>query len=136
MFIVINGDQCTFDSVAGTASITMSPTTITGTGLTDNLGNNLCIDGDEKSVTQTGSYINGAYVGGTVVATIDSLIDAQLSKHVSSNGKAVILCTGKYKVKFTVTIPAVNPSGPQSDLNTSYMGTGSFITANTLVESQ
>jgi hypothetical protein len=135
-FIVVDNDRCTFDKLAEAATTTVSSTTITGMGLADNLGNKLCIIGDERSVTQTGTYKTVVYskTSGTITATIDSLDSVQISKKVFSNGKAVILCTGKYKVKFSVNTPAMDPDD-KSDTTSSYMGTGSFITSNTLVES-
>lgn len=130
-YCVITNDKAIFDSSAGIATITVSPTTITGTGLFSINDNAVCIAGDENSISATGTYITSVYtVPGTISAKV-SLSSIQYSTILKSKILPVILAIGKFNVTYSVNSPAKNSNN--TDTTTSYSGTGYFQTFNTTV---
>lgn len=133
-YALITGDTATFDNTAGAATVTLSSATITGSGKFTVSGNNVCVLGDESSVITLGTYINGSFVNGSCTAIIVS-DSVTTSSNITSNNKAVLLVSGKFKTKITVTTPAIQPGSPPTpDPTLTYSGTGSFTTSNTAVK--
>jgi len=133
--IVLDGDQATFVPAFGPAVVAVRPGKITGSGTATAMGKAICIAGDEASVSVPGcAYVIGAFVGGTGTLTIQTLAPDQLARQ-TGNGKPPILKGAQFIARFAVVKPAEmpTPAGPQADPVTSYVGQGSFNTANTTV---
>ena len=137
-FILITGDKAMFNPNFGQAIITVRPGDLIGTGK-DKINQKLvCVDGDEKKVIVPGCpYITSQYsIPGTGMLVIESLAANQKAQKTKSSGKPVLLKGGQFQAKFTVMVPAQQPSTPSpiSDPNPQYSGTGTFISMNQIVK--
>ena len=116
----------------------MRPGDLIGTGKDKIDGKLVCVDGDEKKVTVPGCpYITPQYsIPGVGMLFIESLADNQKAKKTKSKGKPVLLKGGQFKAKFTVLVPAQQPSVPSPipDNTPQYSGTGTFISMNLKVK--
>lgn len=136
-FILIDGDQAIFMPNFGAAIVVVQPGSITGSGPATLDGKNLCVEGDEDSVSVPGcTYMTPQYsIPGTGTLSIDSLAGDQTAQKTNTGDKAVLLKGSNFTAKFEVQSPAQQPPpGPGSpipDSMTSYSGSGSFITTNT-----
>lgn len=131
-YCVITGDTVNFNTTADNgAVVTITAVPVVGSGLFSISDMPVCVVGDESEIMAPGTYINGAFVGGVLTATISSLIASQKSTAVKSNGSPVILASGNFKVSYKITTPAINPSGT-ADPTPPTTGTGYFITNNAL----
>jgi hypothetical protein len=130
-YAIITKDIAIVDTIAGAATVTFSPSPITGSGKHDVGGVKVCIDGDESTVVWVGTYIKGAYLGGVCTAKIKTG-SCKTSSKVKSNNKKVII-EGIFDVEVTVTSPALMPNGTP-DASPSYDGTGKFTTTNTKLQ--
>jgi hypothetical protein len=135
-FVVVNGDTVNFESTFGAATLVPPlTTTITGTGSKLTSGAIACVKGDETSVTLAGvPYSAPPFTGGTGTLTIKQLASDQLAQKLTVGGKQAILVGNKFDATFTVTSPALNPSG-SSDSTPNYSGKGSFSTSNAKLDS-
>ena len=137
-FILISGDKAMFNPNFGQAIVTVRPGDLIGTGK-DKINQKLvCIDGDEKKVTVPGcSYITPQYsIPGVGMLFIQSLAGNQKAQKTKSGGKSVLLKGGQFQAKFTVMVPAQQPSAPSPipDTTPQYSGTGTFISMNQIVK--
>ena len=137
-YILITGDKAMFNPNFGQAIVTVRPGDLIGTGK-DKINQKLvCIDGDEKKVTVPGcSYITPQYsIPGVGMLFIQSLAGNQKAKKTKSGGKSVLLKGGQFQAKFTVMVPAQQPSAPSPipDTTPQYSGTGTFISMNQIVK--
>ena len=137
-FILITGDKAMFNPNFGQAIVTVRPGDLIGTGK-DKINQKLvCIDGDEKKVTVPGcSYITPQYsIPGVGMLFIQSLAGNQKAQKTKSGGKPVLLKGGQFQAKFTVMVPAQQPSAPSPipDTTPQYSGTGTFISMNQIVK--
>ena len=137
-FILITGDKAMFNPNFGPAIITVRPGDLLGTGK-DKINQKLvCVDGDEKKVTVPGCpYITSQYsIPGTGMLFIESLAANQKAQKTKSGGKSVLLKGGQFQAKFTVMVPAQQPSSPNPipDSTPQYSGTGTFISMNQIVK--
>ena len=137
-YILITGDKAMFNPNFGQAIVTVRPGDLIGTGK-DKINQKLvCIDGDEKKVTVPGcSYITPQYsIPGVGMLFIQSLAGNQKAQKTKSGGKSVLLKGGQFQAKFTVMVPAQQPSAPSPipDTTPQYSGTGTFISMNQIVK--
>ena len=137
-YILITGDKAMFNPNFGQAIVTVRPGDLIGTGK-DKINQKLvCIDGDEKKVTVPGcSYITPQYsIPGVGMLFIQYLAGNQKAKKTKSGGKSVLLKGGQFQAKFTVMVPAQQPSAPSPipDTTPQYSGTGTFISMNQIVK--
>jgi hypothetical protein len=136
--ILITGDQAMFNSSFGQAIVTVRPGNLIGTGKDKIHGQLVCVDGDEKKVTVPGcSYTTPQYtIPGVGMLLIESLATNQKAQKTKSKGKPVLLKGGEFKAKFTVLIPAQQPStfNPIPDNTPQYSGNGTFISMNIKVK--
>lgn len=139
-FILINGDIATFQPSFGAATVTVAPGTLSGSAPCKAVGQVVCIEGDEGSVSVPGCpYISGAYVTpGTGTITIDALGSDQVAEKTKSGDTPVMLKGGTFTAKFSVSSPAMQPppgpGSPTPDPTTEYSGSGNFTTTNTSVK--
>ncbi|BAY84769.1 hypothetical protein NIES267_42660 [Calothrix parasitica NIES-267] len=137
-YILITGDKAMFNPNFGQATITVRPGDLIGTGK-DKINQKLvCVDGDEKKVIVPGcSYITPQYsIPGVGMLFIQSLAANQKAQKTKSGGKPVLLKGGQFQAKFTVMVPAQQPSAPSPipDSTPQYSGTGTFISMNLKVK--
>ncbi len=137
-FILITGDKAMFNPNFGQAIVTVRPGDLIGTGKDKINGKVICVDGDEKKVTVPGcSYITPQYsIPGMGMLFIESLASNQKAQKTKSKSKPVLLKGGEFKAKFTVLVPAQQPSVPNPipDSTLQYSGTGTFISMNIKVK--
>ncbi|MBD2449046.1 hypothetical protein H6G76_18175 [Nostoc sp. FACHB-152] len=137
-FILITGDQAIFKPNFGQAIIIVRPGNLIGTGKDKINGQLVCVDGDEKKVTVPGcAYTTPQYsIPGVGMLFIESLAANQKAQKTKSKGKPVLLKGGEFKAKFTVLVPAQQPSTPNPipDSTLQYSGTGTFISMNIKVK--
>ncbi|MDJ0800358.1 MAG: hypothetical protein QNJ51_26715 [Calothrix sp. MO_167.B12] len=137
-FILITGDKAMFNSNFGQAIITVCLGDLIGTGK-DKINQKLvCVDGDEKKVTvPVCPYTTPQHsIPGTGMLFIESLAANQKAQKTKSGGKPVLLKGGQFQAKFTVMLPAQQPSTPNPipDSTRQYFGTGTFISMNQIVK--
>ncbi len=137
-FILITGDKAMFNPNFGPAIITVRPGDLIGTGK-DKINQKLvCVDGDEKKVIVPGCpYTTPQYsIPGMGMLFIQSLAANQKAQKTKSSGKPVLLKGGQFQAKFTVMVPAQQPSSPNPipDSTPQYSGTGTFISMNQIVK--
>ncbi|MFN6517017.1 MAG: hypothetical protein RMY29_021245 [Nostoc sp. CreGUA01] len=137
-FILITGDKAMFNPNFGQAIVTVRPGDLIGTGKDKINGKVICVDGDEKKVTVPGcSYITPqCSIPGVGMLFIESLASNQKAQKTKSKSKPVLLKGGEFKAKFTVLVPAQQPSAPNPipDSTLQYSGTGTFISMNIKVK--
>ena len=133
-FILIDGDIANFIPAFGIAMVVVRPGSLKGSGPATIGGKKMCVDGDEKSVSEAGCmYTAGAYViPGVGTLKIDKLAGDQTAKKTNTGGKAVLLKGTVFTAKFEVQSPAQQPTpyGTQPDATPFYSGQGLFITTN------
>lgn len=136
-YVLVDGDLVSFQPSFGAATVVPVPGQLKGSGPATLDGTKLCVEGDEGDVEVPGCmYIAGAYViPGTGTLKIDSLAGDQVAEKTKTGGKPVLLVGGTFTAKFSVDSPAQQPTpgGPVPDSSTSYSGSGSFVTTNTLL---
>jgi hypothetical protein len=136
--ILIAGDEVIFNPNFGQAIVTVRPAKLIGTGKIKINNKLVCIDGDERKVTvPTCPYITQkCSIPGMGMLFIQSLDSSQKAQKTKSKGKLVLLKGGEFKAKFTVTVPAQQPSTPNPipDTTLQYSGTGTFISMNLKVQ--
>jgi hypothetical protein len=137
-FILITGDKAMFNPNFGQAIVTVRPGDLIGSGK-DKINQKLvCVEGDEKKVTVPGcTYITAQHsIPGMGMLFIQSLAGNQKAQKTQSNGKPVLLKGGEFKAKFTVLVPAQQPSAPNPipDNTLQYSGTGIFLNTNLKVK--
>ena len=131
--MIKTGDMVKFGDKAskiGAAIVTIPPVPISGTGKHSLKMFPGCVEGDEKKVVGSGAYMTATHsIPGSGMAFIDKLGDDQVSKVTTSGNKGVILKGSTFKAKFTVMIPAMQPSSPSPipDTTPIYQGEGEFI---------
>lgn len=131
-FIIIDGDQVTFQPSFGAATITPIPGNISGSGKATVNEKAVCIEGDEKTVEVTNvPYIHAAFVGGMGTLKIVGLASDQLADHTKSGEEKMILKGSTFDAKLEVTVKAIDPSGAQDPMSEHSGGKGEFITTNT-----
>jgi hypothetical protein len=132
--ILKTGDQAMFNPTFGLATVVVVPGTITGSGTGRVDGSIFCVEGDETSVTVPGvAYMTPQFsIPGIGTLTIDALGGDQTGQKTNSSQKAVILKGSTFTAKFTVTLPAGQPTSgpPNPDTTPSYSGNGQFVTTN------
>jgi hypothetical protein len=131
--ILVDGDEAVFVPAFGSAVVTVRPGRLKGSGPAQASGKNVCVQGDEGSVTVDGCpYITPAYsVPGMGSLSIARLAPGQVAGATESGGTPVLLLGATFTAKFQVTAPAQSTSAPPvPDPMTSYEGQGSFITTN------
>jgi len=134
-FIIFDGDTAIFMPTFGAATVVVQPGTITGSGGATLTGKNLCIDGDESSVSVPGCmYMTPQYsIPGTGTLKIDSLASDQVATKTNTAGTPAMLKGSQFNAVFEVQAPAMQPTAasPIPDATPQYSGQGLFITNNT-----
>lgn len=137
-YILITGDKAMFKPNFGQAIITVRPGDLIGTGKDKINGKLVCVDGDEKQVIVPGCpYMTPQYsIPGMGMLLIESLSGNQKAQKTKSGGKPVLLRGGQFNAKFTVMVPAQQPSAPSPipDTTPQYSGSGTFISMNLKVK--
>jgi hypothetical protein len=137
-FVIISGDQAIFDSSFPPATVVPVPGTISASNQAKGNQVSVCVEGDESTVIAAGAaYTSGAFVTpGVGTLTIESLGSDQTAQNAKSGDKALILKGSQFRAKFQVTVPAMNPvpTTPVPDPVSTYNGTGSFMTTNTVLK--
>lgn len=135
-YVILSGDQAIFDASFPPATVVPVPGTISASNQASSSQMSVCVEGDESSVVVPGAtYTSGGFVTpGVGTLTIDSLGTDQTTQQTKSDEKALILKGSQFQAKFEVTSPAINPSSGVPDPVTTYSGTGSFVTTNTVLQ--
>jgi hypothetical protein len=137
-FILITGDKAMFNPNFGQAIVTVRPGDLIGTGKDKINGKLVCVDGDEKKVIVPGcTYMTPQYsIPGMGMLFIESLAGNQKAQKTKSSGKPVLLKGGQFQAKFTVLVPAQQPSAPSPipDATPQYSGNGTFLSMNIKVK--
>ncbi|MCP4667851.1 MAG: hypothetical protein GY849_15990 [Deltaproteobacteria bacterium] len=129
--ILITGDQAVFDPQFGSATVTVMPGILQGTGRSSLMGKMVCVNGDEQLVAVPGcSYVQGSFVGGTGTLRIQALGPDQRAFKTYSGKKPVLLKGSVFQALFMVSSPAIESASGTPDPNTQYPGTGRFVTTN------
>ena len=133
-YVILNGDQAIFDASFSPAVVVPMPGTISASNPASSGESSVCVEGDESSVVVPGAaYTSGAFsTPGVGTLTIESLGSDQTTQNAKSNETALILKGSQFQAKFEVTAPAINPASGEPDPVTTYSGTGSFVTTNTI----
>jgi len=133
-YILIDGDKAIFIPSLGPSTVVVQPGTLKASGPATLNGKKLCVEGDEKSVSEQAlSYFTPSCpIPGQGTLKIKSLKDDQTAQKTSSGGKLVLLVGKTFDAKFEVTVPAKQPPPASTpDSNQDYSGTGKFTTTNT-----
>ena len=137
-FILITGDTAKFNRTFGQAIFSTEYSgDLIGTGKDKINGKLVCVDGDERRVTvRDCAYKTPTHSKeGKGMLFIESLAGNQKAKKTKSGGKPVLLKGGEFKAKFTVLVPAQQPSTPPiPDTTLQYSGTGTFMSMNQKVK--
>lgn len=129
--ILLTGDLAKCIQVQGAILIPFAVGPITSSATSSDTERAICVDGDEgKVVFAPCGYTTPTFpIPGVVLCKITELDSSHYSKYSTHDGKKILLVgSGSFKTKCTVTIPASAPTVPPS-LDTpgkSYSGTGSF----------
>lgn len=133
-FILMTGDKAMFNPNFGQAIVTVRPGDLIGTSKDKINGKLVCVDGDEKKVIVPGcTYMTPQYsIPGMGMLFIESLAGNQKAQKTKSSGKPVLLKGGQFQAKFTVLVPAQQPSAPSPipDATPQYSGNGTFLSMN------
>ncbi len=131
--ILITGDQAVFDpQFRPSATVTVQPGTLQGTGKSSLMGKMVCVDGDEEKVIVPGcSYVQGSFVGGTGTLIIQALGPDQRAVKTYSGKKPVLLKGSVFQALFLVNTPGIESASGIPDPVNQYTGTGRFVTTNT-----
>jgi hypothetical protein len=134
--ILIDGDKANFIPSFESAPVAVQPGTLKASGPATLNGTKLCVEGDEKSVSEENcSYMTPSYpIAGTGTLKIESLAGDQTAQKTRSGKKLVLLVGSSFKATFEVQIPAMKPkppAPPDTDPMKQYKGTGTFTTTNT-----
>jgi len=135
-YILIDGDKAIFMPNFAAAVVVVQPGSLKGSGPATLNGKNMCVDGDEKSVSVPGcTYITPQYsIPGSGTLKIASLAANQKAQKTKTGSKPVLLKGGNFKAEFDVQNPAKQPPpGPGSpipDTTMQYSGSGTFMTTN------
>lgn len=137
--IITSGDQVAFLPLFKGIIVAVKPGIIKGSGKTKINGKNVCVKGDETKVKIEGcAYVKVPFLNGVGTLTIQELTSDQVAKNCTSTKKPMILKGSNFKAKFTVEIPAVNPSNgqPEHKKNDAFEGKGYFLSTNTKIKAQ
>lgn len=135
-FILIDGDQASFQPNFGAAVVGVRPGRLKAGGSAGLGGKKLCVAGDESGVAVPGcTYVTPQYaIPGSGTLKISALGGDQKARKTRDAGRPVLLRGGSFQARFEVQTPAQQPPpGPGSpipDATPSYSGQGRFITAN------
>lgn len=136
-YILIEGDTVQFDSsFVPPAAVMVQPGKLTGSGPATIGGKKICVQGDEGDVSVPCSYTTLTHsVPGTGYLEIAELATDQVATKTNTGDKAVLLRGKKFQAQFRVEVGAKEPPPKNTpDTATTYKGTGSFITTNTLFQ--
>jgi hypothetical protein len=137
-FIVTTGDLCVFSSsFSGGAVVTAAPTSITGSAVNIKInGKAACLVGDESSAAVlVAPYIAPPFITPGVGTITITLVPDQISDQSLGETKNFIKVGSSFIATFTVTVPAMSIAGtPQPDPLLIKVGSGTFVTSNTLVQ--
>lgn len=143
--VILDGDKISISITTAIvpAAEVVGGVALTGNGFTTVEDRPVCIDGDELPPSLAGSppvllaYTTSTYTTagtGTLSATLNANNKTTI---VTDEDIAVLLKGSSFSVTFTVVTPATLSSTPFTpDPVTSYSGTASFISTNTLVEAE
>lgn len=131
--LLIDGDIAQFVPTFGVAIVSVQPGTITGSGPATFSGKNICVVGDETSVSVPGCmYLAPPFViPGAGTLEIASLNGDQIATRDTCGGKAIMLRGSQFIARFKVSAPAMMPPLAIPDPTLEYSGSGSFTTSNT-----
>lgn len=133
-FLLIDGDQATFDPTFGAATVVVKPGALKASGPATVNGKPVCVAGDEQSVSVAGcSYFTPSHpLAGAGTIEIASLAGDQTASKTRSGGTLVMLVGSQFTATFKVQSPAKQPTptGPVDDPLKDYTGTGTFKTEN------
>ena len=133
-WILIDGDIAEFLPSFGAAIVSVQPGTLTGSGPATLEGKNICVDGDEGSVSVPGcTYMAPPFViPGNGTLEIAALNGDQVATKDNSGNKAIMLQGSQFIARFKVDAPAMMPPPVTvPDPSPEYSGTGMFTTTNT-----
>jgi hypothetical protein len=136
LLILIDGDKANFIPLFEAAPVTVQPGTLKASGPATVNGTKLCVEGDEKSVSEENcAYTTPSYpFAGNGTLKIELLAGDQIAGKTQSGGKKVLLVGSSFKATFVVQTPATKPkppAPPDTDQTKEYEGTGTFTTTNT-----
>ena len=135
-FILKDGDKAIFFPTFGAAVVAVRPGVLKGIGPATLNGKNICVEGDEKSVSVPGcSYITPLFsIPGTGTLKIFALAEDQTAQKTYTGDKLVMLKGSNFTAKFEVQSPAMQPPPVLiPDPTPQYSGQGNFVTSNTKV---
>lgn len=132
-WVLIDGDIAEFLPGFGAAIVSVRSGTITGSGPATLQKKNICVDGDEDSVSVPGcSYMAPPFViPGSGTLEIAALSGDQIATKDKSGGKAILLQGSQFTARFKIDAPAMMPPPiAVPDPTPEYSGTGMFTTTN------
>lgn len=138
-YLLIDGDLAIFDPTFGPAMVVVQPGALTASGPATVRGQQVCVAGDEQSVSVAGcSYCTPSHpFAGSGTLEIASLAGDQTAGKTRSGGALVMLVGSRFTARFTVQSPAKLPLPTIPDPNQwpidpvkEYTGSGSFVTTN------
>lgn len=132
--ILVTGDLAVFAADFGPATVVVRPGTLAGSGPARHRGRPMCVEGDEAKVQVPGcAYVAGNFsTPGVGTLEIQRLGGDQTSRGAKTGGKHVLLASGQFVARFTVTVPATQPGPtPTPDATPSYTGRGDFSSTDT-----
>jgi hypothetical protein len=135
-FILIEGDQATFQPTFGAAVVKPESGELRGSGPGTLNRKRLCVAGDEAKVAVEGCpYQTPQFsIPGTGTLKIAALAADQRAKKTATGGKAVLLKGTTFTATLEVQVPAkqLDPAtgSPIPDPTLRYAGKGAFVTTN------
>lgn len=134
-YVLIDGDRAIFLPAFGAATVVVQPGTITASGPSTLGQKRWCVEGDEKSVSVQGcTYLTASHpIPGTGALSITALAGDQKATKTKSGGALALLVGSTFTAKFSVQVPANQPTaaGPVPDATPEYSGSGMFVSTNT-----
>lgn len=133
-YLLLDGDQAIFTPSFGAAIVVVQPGTLTASGPATVNGKQVCVAGDEQSVSVPGcSYVTPLHpIPGVGTLEIAALAGDQIARKTRSGGTLVLLVGSSFTATFVVQCPALqSPPGSAPDPMPRYPGSGSFLTTNT-----
>lgn len=133
-YVLLDGDLAIFEASFGAATVEVMPGSLVASGPATRRGRRLCVVGDEGSVRVAACTYKTALhpVVGMGTLTIAALAADHQATKSRSGDVALLLVGGRFTARFTVEVPAKQPTaaGPVPDATPEYPGAGSFVTTN------
>lgn len=135
-FILLDGDQAIFSPQFGAALVVVGVGTLSASGPTTLGGANVCVAGDEGSVSVAGcAYTTPQHsIVGSGTLEIAALAADHTAQKTRSGAAPVLMVGSAFTARFKVDVPAQQPppgaGNPVPDAAPEYSGAGFFLSTN------